>query len=80
MAHSEGKNLSPHYITASCRSGCVPITPAVSYDDLEPCVFVHADLMGYADNDGNLSHRDLECGRQYICWAGTLSMSLLHYL
>lgn len=28
--------------------------------------------MGYADNDGNLSHRDLECGRQYICWPGNL--------
>lgn len=34
--------------------------------------FVHADLLDYADNDGNLSHRDLECCRQYICWAGNL--------
>lgn len=28
--------------------------------------------MDYADNDGYLSHRDLECCRQYICWAGTM--------
>lgn len=84
VAHSEGKErfkCVPRSITGFCRSGCILLTPAVTYYDREPCVFVHADLMDYADNDGNLSHRDLECGRQYICWAGTLGlMSLQHYL
>ena len=76
VAHSEGKEKfkhAPHSTVCSCWSGCILLTLAVKYYDQEPCVFVHADLMGYADNDGNLSHRDLECGRQYICWAGTLA-------
>lgn len=47
--------------------------PAVTDYDQEPCVFVHADLMGHADDNGNLANRDLECGRQYICWAGNLA-------
>lgn len=37
-----------------------------------PCVLC-ADLLADADNNGNLSHRDLERSRQYICRAGTLT-------
>lgn len=44
---------------------------------LRATIFVHADLVGYADNNGNVFHRDLECGRQYICWAGTSCFNIL---
>ena len=62
----------PHVIRhVPLGSRYISLTPAEMYCNQEPRVFVHADLMGYADNHGNLSHRDLERGRQYICWAGT---------
>lgn len=76
VAHSEGgESLSfPSQPRRSLWTwGGVLLTSAGSHCDKDPCVFVRADLMVHADNDGNLSHRDLECGRQYICWAGTLS-------
>lgn len=78
VAHSEGKEKFKHASYSIVLFLLVLLTLAVKYHDQEPCVFVHADLMGYADNDGNLSHRDLECGRQYICWAGTLAWYLWH--
>lgn len=75
MDHSEGTERfkrAPHSVIKSRKSSYC-IAHACSGSVTKGHVFfVHADLLDYADNDGNLSHRDLECCRQYICWAGTL--------
>lgn len=76
MAHPEGKKkvkaCTLQHHTCFCRSRFKLLFPQVKYFDQWPCVFVHVDLMGYADNDGNLTDRDLEHSWQYICWTGTV--------
>lgn len=71
VAHFKGKKRLCHSSAALITRGLF-ITFILQWQHNQgPCGFVHTDLVDYADNDGNLAHRDLECCRQYICWPGT---------
>lgn len=73
VAHPEGKHLPP---ISQARKGYMlnhlRRTSNHMLFFLCFCFFAHTDIMDYADNNGNLSHRNFECSRQYIYWPGNL--------